>query len=70
MQVRVPVPIKAQVQDLIDNYRTTVLTDYKPVNKFREIANAIASDPRITRNGKDSGAVKRTLQAFLSQLEN
>ncbi len=71
IQMRVPVPLKAEFQERIDNYRDAVLTGNKPEDRFSLLKDAIASvmaDPAVTRNGKDGGAVKRAFNALLKKL--
>jgi len=39
------------------------------LNDIELIVQDVLNDPSVTRNGKDRGAVKRTLQALLSRLQ-
>lgn len=79
VQMRVPLPIKSEVEKLIEDYRavalgneTPVEKEDKPVNKFLDhlhyLALGVLSDPVVTRNGKDRGAAKRALDAFIQEL--
>jgi hypothetical protein len=69
--MRVPLPLKAQFETEIENYRTAVLTGDKPVDRYsilKSLSEEILADPTITRNGKDRGACKRALDALLVRL--
>lgn len=77
IQMRVPLPIKPEVEKLIEQYRTVMLgedetpveTESKPEYGFLEkMIQEVLADPAITRNGKDKGAVKRALEALLQKL--
>ena len=79
IQMRVPLPLKSKVEELVEQYRTEVLGEpegllelsSKPVNRFRilrEIADELLADQVVTRNGKDRGSVKRGLEAFIERL--
>lgn len=78
IQMRVPVPIKSEVEKLIEQYRAKVLNgetlvdvEQKPVNEFIEkLVQEVLTDPAVTRNGKDRGSVKRAMEAFLKKLSN
>lgn len=79
IQMRVPLPIKSQVEQLIEQYRNQVLEESsssseqaepveKPVDRFSELeifVQEVLSDPKVTRSGKDRGAVKRGLETLL-----
>lgn len=83
VQMRVPLPIKAHVEQLIEQYREQVLGESnvsekvvegesKPVYRFSEleaIVQEVLLDPVVTRSGKDRGAVKRGLEALICRLE-
>lgn len=82
VQMRVPLPIKSQVEQLIEQYRQQVLeeprstdesleSDIEPVHRFSElelIVQEVLSDPTVTRNGKDKGAIRRGLEAVMRRL--
>lgn len=77
VQVRVPLPIKPEVEKLIEQYRavmlgedeTLVKSGLKPEYGFLEkMIQEVLADPAVTRNGKDRGAVKRALEALLQKL--
>lgn len=71
VQMRVPLPLKAQFESEIERYRNAVLTGDKPVDRYsilQSAVNEVLSDAAVTRNGKDRGACKRALDALLIRL--
>lgn len=80
IQVRVPLPIKPQVEKLIADYRGQILGDVqepktqvqqqsKPEDGFIDldkIVEQVLADPSITRQGKDRAAAKRAIAAFIT----
>lgn len=72
IQMRVPVPIKDQVNQLIEGYRIQALQGEKPVDRFsnyQQIADRVLADMNVTRGGKDRGSCKRAIEAFLTELQ-
>lgn len=77
IQMRVPLPIKAEVEKLIEQYRSTVLSEFeipvdtelKPEYGFlNRVAQEVLADPVVTRHGKDRGAVRRAVEALVERL--
>lgn len=77
MQMRIPLPIKSEVEELVERYRSLILGEdetptgsiTKPEDGFLEkMIQEVLADPAVTRNGKDRGAVKRGLDALLQKL--
>lgn len=72
--IRVPPEIADQVVDIakqIDNgLRIGFIDSATESNEtdLETIAHKILNDPTVTRNGKDRGAVKRTLEAIMKRL--
>lgn len=77
IQMRVPLPVKAEVEKLIEQYRNTVLSEaeapidveIKPEYGFLErVAQEVLADPVVTRHGKDRGAARRAVEALVERL--
>lgn len=83
VQMRVPIPIKPKVEQLIQNYRDEILAsesksrtqnmqNTKPEYRFNDLERVIEqvlADTVVTRNGKDKGAVRRGLEALSKALQ-
>lgn len=68
-QIRVPEVLSEQVLELAKK-----LDEGEPISngssqKLEDAINAVLSDPSVTRHGRDSGAVKRALDALRTRLE-
>lgn len=83
VQMRVPAPIKTQIEGLIQQYRDQVLgepesvdiEEEKPVFRFTQaeleaFVRQVLSDSVVTRNGRDRGSVKRALEAIVKQISH
>jgi hypothetical protein len=71
--LRVPLPLKPELERRIEEYRLRVLEGQEPADRLellKQIGDRVKTDPVITRNGKDSGAVKRAVDALLAQLQD
>ncbi len=72
-QMRVPLPLKAEFEKRIAEFRETVLTGNKPEDRYlvtvESAADSVLADPTVTRNGKDRGACKRALDALIQRLD-
>lgn len=68
--IRVPIALADQVLETAKKLDAGYPVKIEPRSlEFDEIAISVLKDPSVTRQGKDSGAVKRALDAFVLRLK-
>jgi hypothetical protein len=77
VQMRIPLPIKSEVEKLVEQYRGVILSgDETPIGStvkpeygfLEKMIQEVLADPAVTRNGRDRGSVKRGFDALLQKL--
>jgi hypothetical protein len=68
-QIRVPEVLVDRVLDIAKKLDAGELTEINQPLDIEHAIKDVLSDPSITRNGRDGGAVKRALSALQSRLK-